>query len=262
MTFRTTLSFLIVVVACAFSGCGLPTSEDSASQTVPNSFLGSREMHVLIYSGPGSWVPEVNSLSKILRDHDVSYEQVDSEKLNSFSKSELAIFNLFIFPGGHAPTIYENLALHARSNLRELVKENGRGYLGFCAGAWLAADSHYDFGWTDSLTLEGTSMQRAGHDFALTNASFADGKSREMLWFGGPITPNLRRGVVARYADGTPAITQIRAGKGLVIVSGLHPAATPGILRSLGLSSGQAVAPEFAWELILAAAQGRLLPAF
>ncbi len=100
-----------------------------------------------------------------------------------------------------------------------------------------------------------------GKPFALDEAQFADGTRRKLLWYGGPVTPEIPGGVIARYSDGSPAISQMQSGKGFVIISGLHPAATKSILDWLGIRDQEAIAPEFAWELLRAVIQGKALSA-
>jgi hypothetical protein len=96
----------------------------------------------------------------------------------------------------------------------------------------------------------------------LDNAEFADGSIRRLLWYGGPITPDLPSSVVARYSDHTPAISQIHSGKGVVVISGLHPAVNKDILARVGIFEKDAIAPEYAWELLEAVLDHKLLPTF
>jgi hypothetical protein len=82
------------------------------------------------------------------------------------------------------------------------------------------------------------------------------------LWFGGPITPDLPGGVIARYPDGNPAISQMKIGKGFAILSGFHPTANKKILGALGLFEKEAIAPELGWTMIDAAIRGEPMAAF
>jgi hypothetical protein len=103
-------------------------------------------------------------------------------------------------------------------------------------------------------------MGRQGRHFALDLAQLENGVRRELLWYGGPSTPEISGGVVAKYSDGSPAITQIQSGQGFLIVSGFHPGATAAILASLGLRR-DAYDHDFAWTLLKAAITGQKLKA-
>ena len=67
------------------------------------------------------------------------------------------------------------------------------------------------------------------------------------IWYGtGPGDPGHPGGVVARYPDGNPAITELWSGNGFVVLWGVHPTATASTLSSLGVSSSDGTHPETA----------------
>jgi glutamine amidotransferase-like uncharacterized protein len=225
---------------------------------------------VLIYSGEGSWGSEVESLEAILYSHGTTYQSVNASELDQLSLDQLSAYALIIFPGGDAPTVARNLSRETHARLRAAVQISGISYLGFCAGAWLAVspapapgqDVSYGLGVVDGPIQSPNYLSKQGLEFAIVRAQFPGGRERELLWYGGPITPDLPNGVIAKYPDGTPAITQIHSGNGFVIVSGLHPTATGPILDVLGLSAPEAIAPDFAWALLDSAIRQKELPAF
>jgi len=190
--------------------------------------------------------------------------------LDSMPLDELSKYALMIFPGGDAPTITKSLTADTHAKLREAVQKRGVDYLGFCAGAWLAIspapqpgeDVFYGIGVVAGPIQQQNYLYKEGREFAIAKASFPDGTHRDLLWYGGPITPDIPGGVLAKYPDGTPAITQINSGEGLVIVAGLHPTANLAILNVLGLSDPEAIAPDYAWKLIAAGIHHTPLPAF
>jgi hypothetical protein len=150
------------------------------------------------------------------------------------------------------------------------VQKYGLNYLGFCAGAWLVASpdsttpqgESYGVGIVNDLFLKPTIYSTQGLEYTIVKATFPDGSERDLLWYGGPITPDIPGGVIAKYPDGNPAITQIWSGKGLVIISGLHPTVTKPILRVLGLFDSTAVDPELTWKILYAVIHGVTLPAY
>ncbi|OFY98815.1 MAG: hypothetical protein A2070_10415 [Bdellovibrionales bacterium GWC1_52_8] len=259
-----------IVIFFAIAGCSYPKGDSpGGTPPAPASNPGRERTDALIYSGPGSWGLEVETLSSILYEHGATYQQVSGQELDSFSLEQITKFRLLIFPGGDAWTLTRNLRGSTRNRLRIAVREHGLSYLGFCAGAWAAItpdpvvdDQSYGFGIVTGPIQEQSYLQRQGREYALSLAQFPDGRSRELLWFGGPVTPAIPGGVIARYPDGKPAITQLRAGRGFVLLSGFHPAITREILQELGLNKLEAVAPAFAWQMIQAGLSQRDLPAF
>jgi glutamine amidotransferase-like uncharacterized protein len=199
-----------------------------------------------------------------------TYEDTDSTALNKLSAEDIRHYRLIIFPGGDAITVTNNLTIETHERLRKAVQELGLNYLGFCAGAWMAVapapvgtnDVGYGIGVVDGPILQPNYLAKEGLHYAITKAHFPDGSTRDQLWYGGPITPDIPGGVIAKYPNNTPAISQIRSGKGLVILSGLHPTATKEVLNNLGLYNKAAIAPDLAWKILNAGIQGVPLPSF
>jgi len=196
-----------------------------------------------------------------LREHQVSYQEVSAPDLNAWNEGELSRFDLLIIPGGYAPELTSELSAQTRERLRARVRAGAMGYLGFCAGAWLSIsppepDSisrYYGIGFIDGPILAETRMARTGQSVALVEAKLWDGSTRALLWWGGPVTPEAMGAsdrVIARYPDGSPAISSLAAGSGRVVIAGLHPTATRGVLVSLGMDSPESIAPDLTWMLV------------
>lgn len=265
------ISMLFFGVACTQPGAPIPpnTEQQLAPESSPPVAADART-DVLIYSGPGSWGAEIASLKEILFANGSTYEILSPQKLNRFTVEDYLKYKAILFAGGDAPTVRKVLSTETHARLREAVQVHGLNYIGFCAGAWLAVapapapdeDVVYGLGVVDGPVLTLNFLAKQNRNFALDYAIFPDGSRRHLLWYGGPITPDVPGGVIAKYSDGTPAITQIRSGKGLVIVSGLHPAANKKILTNVGLFTREAIAPEFAWALFESVIHNKPLPAF
>ena len=215
----------------------------------------------LIYIGASTWGAETASIEETLREHRISYQEASALELNAWSDAELSRFDLLIVPGGYAPVLTSELSAQSRERLRARVRGGAMGYLGFCAGAWLAIsppepDSfsrYYGIGFIDGPILPETQMARAGQSVALVEATLWDGSTRALLWWGGPVTPEASGAsdrVIARYPDGSPAISSLVAGSGRVVIAGLHPTATRGVLVSLGMDSPESIAPDLTWMLV------------
>ncbi len=264
----TCLSFL--------SACAMPLDSPKpqlppvTGDRPPFSHRTGDHTDVLLFSGASSWSAEVDSLARILLSHGTTYQEVTSAELDGMSTDEISKYSLLIVPGGNAPVLTGSLSAATHAKLRTAVQERGLDYLGFCAGAWAAIapapepgkDTTYGLGVVNGPIQQPNYLEKQGLEFAISHASFPNGTQRDLLWYGGPMTPDLPGGVVAKYADGTPAVTQIWSGQGFVIVSGLHPAINPFILNALGLSDTDAIDPEFAWQLIEAGLRQIPLQAF
>lgn len=260
---------LLFVVSCVKPSS---SSDPSAEPAAPESSVGSgsEQTDVLIYGGPGSWRAEIEALKSVLYANGATYEELKPDKLNKFSLDDFGKYKVILFAGGDAPTVRASLEKETRALIREAVQSRGLNYIGFCAGAWLAVapkpdptgDVVYGLGVVDGPVSELNFLSKKGLTSTLDIATFANGESRKLLWYGGPITFNSQDSIVAKYSDGTPAISQVYSGKGLVIMSGLHPAANKSILTYLGLYEREAVAPDYAWELLRAVIQNQPLPTF
>jgi glutamine amidotransferase-like uncharacterized protein len=187
------------------------------------------------------------------------------------SVDQLASVGVLIFPGGSGGTEADSLSSQTHANLRAAVQERGVGYVGFCAGAFIGeapapspgGDVSYGLGVVDGPILDlWTPPDNPNAEYEMTEQSFADGTTKDILWYGGPITPSGAGVVVAKYPNGQPSISQLRSGKGFVILSGGHPTADDAILSALGLTSTDGTHLDLVWKLFGAALSQTPLPAF
>jgi len=262
---RLRAAALALLFMTFLTGCGLRPPPPSSA--VPAQNPGSERTEVLIYGGISAWVQEINSIKSILSSHNITYVEYNDDQMNELTVENLKKFSLVVFAGGDSDLISDNLDPDTKVRLRNAVREDGLNYLGLCAGAWLVMepnerDDLYGFQFIEGPWLHRPSLHDGKTTFKLTVARFPGGVTRRLLWFGGPITPEIPGGVVARYEDGTPAVTQMKVGKGFVVISGLHPTANKEILESLGLFVREAIAPDLAWTMIEAAIYGKPMQAF
>ncbi len=268
---RRTLQRLLFWAGILLGGCAPPETPNEPAGTAPLPYVPPRgNGGALVYSGTGSWPYESRALLDILHQHGVPAWQVVESQLSEMSLDQLASFSLLVMGGGDSNTIVGALTPDTRAKLREAVQERGLNYLGFCAGAWIAVgpsppageDLRFGLGLFDSVFLDFTSMHRDGKEFAMIKAIFGDRSFRDLLWWGGPVTFDQPGAVVARYADGSPAISQTMSGSGFVLISGLHPAVGADMIRGLGLQDSDGENLDYAWTLLDAAMHQTRLPAF
>ena len=267
---KFSFSILIFLQLLGLISCVKPVAEAPIEINAPESMVGSNRTDVLIYSGPGSWRAEVEALKVILFTHGASYETLTPEQINNLSLQDLTKYRAILFAGGDAPTVRRVLSTETHARIRDAVQKKGLNYLGFCAGAWLAVapaakpgeDVIYGLGVVNAPVLKLNYLSLQGSHYALDNSLFPNGIQKKLLWYGGPVTLDLPGTVVAKYSDGTPAISQVKSGEGLVIMSGLHPAVTKSILNYVGLYDRQAIDPDFAWDLLEAVITQKKLATF
>lgn len=198
---------------------------------------------ILLFNGQGISTSDWETTLLILKDMNLETQTANSAQLEAMTVDQLKEFSLIIVPGGKASTISSGLSAAARVRVRQAVRDHGVSYLGICAGAWAGVgleantntETSYGF-----LVIYGSHLANwwpNGNTSAVADVvpvSFADGRTRQLVWYGGPATPEWPGGVVARYSDGKPAISQAYSGKGFVVLTGPHPEAPEGWRNTAG----------------------------
>jgi glutamine amidotransferase-like uncharacterized protein len=191
---------------------------------------------ILLFNGIGISTSDWQSLEQIIKSMGVTYQLVNSSALTAMSLTDMEQFKLILIPGGNSNTINSNLSLATRIRVKQAVRDGGVSYLGICAGAFAAVGidtksnttAYYGFAVAQgSYLTEWYPQGNTSLIAAVPTIAFADGTHRSIIWYGGPFTPEWPGGVIARYPDGKPAISQTWTGMGFVIVSGPHPEAPP-----------------------------------
>jgi glutamine amidotransferase-like uncharacterized protein len=269
-------SLSAVAVGCG-SGASTPRGEGSGAGAADPVVRGTRSFatDILLFSGSGAWSPEVSSLKALFAQRGATYKEVSSSQLNAMSAEQMAEYGTFVWPGGSGGTQSSSLTTATKDNIRKAVRELGVSYIGFCAGAFVAVAPtpapgkapSYGLSVVDGPELDyyylEEEMNRAGQtDIAMTLHTFADGTTRDIVWYGGPVVTNGAHSVVAKYPNGDAAISQMWSGKGWVILAGTHPAAPQSVRDSYGLDDADGVDTDLAWKLIDAAIQQTELPTF
>ena len=130
---------------------------------------------------------------------------------------------VWIQPGGISNTAYYAMSSKLKTELISFVS-NGGGYVGFCAGAFLATDWFYLM--PASASLYDYSPSRYDITYAFLPVTW-NGKKRSVYFEGGPYLYGLGTGVeaTAKFSDGLVAAARSTYGKGRVYISGPHPEA-------------------------------------
>lgn len=284
---RLTLAAGLMAIAGAGT-TGIPdvarasTQDNAVAASQFNGFATNRpETHaprkfgkdILIYAGDYAAYDGPEAIAEIVATHGATYRLVTSAELNAMSLDELADFGAIAWPGGYAGYQSESLSGETRQRIRQAVRERGVGFVGFCAGSFIAVSPEGKDGRAPEygFSLVGSGellpyyyLEDEGTDTAIVQGKFADGTTRELVWWGGPVVPAFPGGVVARYTapghEAEPMISQTWAGNGFVVLSAPHPEAPQSWRDKLGLEDSDGLDWDLAWKLIDAARTHTPLP--
>lgn len=237
----------VALVAVAVAGCDRPE--------------GERPAPVLLFTGGGTSAGDVAAVEHILDANKLAYHEVSSAQLNAMMSSQLQSYRLILVPGGDFIRMSQSLTAETTGRVREAV-QRGVGYLGICAGAFLAGDGgryYNSFNLTSGTRFGFYSAEKRGIRKAPVLLAAADGPPMEHYWEDGPELSGWGD-VVAKYPDGTPAVVEGAAGKGWVILAGVHPEAPEGWRRGMQFTMPASAASAYAGTLLLAALNRSSLP--
>jgi len=210
-----------------------------------------RPLKIAIYEGDGSGDKGVQSVTK--RAEQLPGAKVTAVKAAEMGTRDLSEFDIVIFSGGSGSAQSKAIGDAGRKNVREFV-ERGGGYLGICAGAYLAcAGFDWGLGILNAKTVSnkwkrGGGMVRAElTDTGRTLFGNVDGKFT-IRYNNGPIIQPLGRADLPAYQvaalfrtelakNGTPVGVMVDSpaavfapyGKGRVITISPHSEDTPGL---------------------------------
>ena len=210
-----------------------------------------RPLKVIVYSGPGAPQKGVDHVVSVLKPF--SQVSVTVAEPASFATLTNATCDVVVFPGGSGSGQSKGLGEPGLKSVREFVK-NGGGYVGICAGAYLACSN---FSWGLGILNAGTvsSKWRRGQamlDLECTSeAAPLLGEVKGLFkvrYNNGPILKPWTRTDIPAYTTlsvfktetakyGSPEGVQVNSpaqaiapfGKGRVFVSSPHPENTPGL---------------------------------
>jgi len=148
------------------------------------------------------------------------------------TETDPAIFigaRVWIQPGGWASTVSKKMLPDLKKNLRAFIADGG-GYVGYCAGGFLATQEISDRKVPGFGILAGRNSSYQDVDESPTQLKINwNGVERDLYWEGGPyfkVKPTDPVEVIAYYSNGQIASVRGEFGKGRVFVTGLHPEGT------------------------------------
>jgi glutamine amidotransferase-like uncharacterized protein len=208
--------------------------------------------NVLLFNGTGTSPNDVAAVEAVLRERRFVYATANSAQLAKLDGAQLRQYRLLIVPGGDFLAMGASLTPKARATVRAAVL-NGLNYMGICAGAFLAGQADYpSLNLTNGARFDFYAAAREGTRKTVVSISVPAGPPLDQYWEDGPELTGWGD-VVARYPDGTPAVVEGRAGRGWVMLTGIHAEAPDSWRHDLHFRTPASVDHEFAAALIDAA---------
>ncbi len=240
-------------------------SPSPSPTTEPRRFL----VDAMIFNGVGVNASNGQALIDLVASHGLSYEVIDSAKLNSMPLDQLLKYGVFVWPGGDANQMNSALTSETRVRVRQAVRQ-GVGYAGFCAGAWIAVgpDALNKAPYWGFAIASGDYLKvfyplvPPPPDGFMVWVQFPDGSKRNVVWWQGPFLWKSLGSIIAKYADGSSAISETWSGLGYVTLSGVHTEAPQSWRDGIGLVDSDGLDLDIAWDMIDAALKQRPLAAF
>jgi len=164
--------------------------------------------------------------------------------------------SVWIQPGGVAVTAYFAMAPALRQQIVNFVSGGG-GYVGFCAGAYLATSRigqtrYSGFGiFPGSTAPYSYSVFRNDVEYGLLSVLW-NGIKRILYFEGGPYLYGQGQNaeIIARFNDGLAAAGRATYGKGRVYISGPHPEAPEVWTREDGIANPDGSSLDIATDMI------------
>ena len=178
------------------------------------------------------------------------------------SEQQLAGYKLMIVPGGDSTVIGGNLSPGTTANVNGAVIDYGLHYLGICAGAFFGGYSIYNgVNLTGGVFFNFYADEFKGIHIEPVLITFPAASPLDVYWQDGPQLSGWGE-VVARFPDGTPAITEGLSGNGFVVFTGVHPEAPASWRGSMVFTTPLSVDLDYAGTVVQAAYTGTPLSHF
>lgn len=219
----------------------------------------NKSASIILFNGHGTSAGGVAAIEKILKNAQLKYTTVNSAQLNGMSQTQLATCHLLIIPGGNYLIMGNSLTANTTTNVHNAV-QGGLNYLGICAGGLLAGDAPcHNFNLTAGVRFGFYAVVNQNIHKAVAKISYPGTAPLEQYWEDGPQFAGWGE-AVGKYPDGTPAIAQGAAGKGWVLLCGVHAEAPETWRKGMSFATSANEDNAYARTLIEAALNETALP--
>ncbi len=214
---------------------------------------------ILLFDGSGASAGDVAAIEGVLEANGLRYATADAARLQGMGAAEWGAVRLLIVPGGNFIEMAKGLGEGTVAKIHDAVN-GGVNYLGICGGAFLAGTStHYASVKLAAVQFRFYSAEDRGVRKAAVPIASVGGETLEQYWEDGPELSGWGS-VVATYPDGTPAVVEGEAGKGWVVLAGIHPEAPASWRRGMTFATPVADDNAYAAKLVRAALERTELP--
>jgi putative intracellular protease/amidase len=242
-----------VFLACVVTHC-LVAAPVAGAPNPPNLFSpppAGRALKIAIYDGPGAGENGISAVSR--RVSQLPAATVERLKPADIAARDLSEFDVIVFSGGSGSAQANAIGDAGRENVRKFV-ERGGGYLGVCAGAYLACAG---FNWGLGILNAKTVSNKWARGRGMMQIQLSD-EGRNLFgpvtepftirYANGPIIQPLGRAELPAYEiaavfrteialNGTPVGVMVNSpaavfstfGKGRVLTISPHSEDTPGL---------------------------------
>jgi glutamine amidotransferase-like uncharacterized protein len=260
MQVRGFIAAILVLISAALTSCDPKSQSQTYASENRSSDAFAGIAPVLLFTGAGTSRNDFTAVETILDESHLDYSTVNSSQLNGLAQSQLSRYRLLIVPGGNFVEMGNSLTSSATANIRNAVN-GGLGYLGICAGGFLAGHfpaPYKSFDLSSGVKFRFYSAEAAGVRKAAVRITTPEGPTLDQYWEDGPQFTGWGQ-VVGKYPDGTPAIVEGKVGAGWVILSGVHPEASESWRRGIAFHTPVSADTAYAQTLILAALNRAML---
>lgn len=181
---------------------------------------------VCIYTGSGASLAK--DVERALDKLNISYRKIAEKEIK---KGDLKDHSVLIIPGGYTKRCVDALGEEGFRHIREFIRDGG-GYVGICAGAYLASGIVEVEGHPKGLgiiNIRNIRKQGVGiRNIFITqpNHTITSGYKGEIrIWYqNGPMMKaEENTEVLANYGEGYAAIVWAKFGSGKVVIFSPHP---------------------------------------
>ncbi|MEA1964214.1 MAG: BPL-N domain-containing protein [Candidatus Aerophobetes bacterium] len=183
-----------------------------------------KKSEVCLYTGSGAELAE--DVEFALNELEIPYSKVNEDDIK---KGNLKNYLVLIIPGGYTKRAVSSLGKKGFEMIRRFVADGG-GYIGICAGAYLASQRVEIPGRPQGLgIIDIKNIRKKGigmRKIYLKEHPITEGLKREVAirYQNGPeILIKGEAKEAARYKDGSLAIATASSGKGKVVIFSPHP---------------------------------------
>jgi hypothetical protein len=211
----------------------------------------TKPVKVAIFNGKGASIDGIENVEKCIRT--IPQASMTRVPADQWASIDLKPFDVVVFSGGSGSAEAESISDAGRNNVREYVRGGG-GYVGVCAGAYLACSKFkWGLGILNASTVSSKWQRGQGFmDFEVTDEGrklLGDVKGTfKVRYHNGPIIQPAGRDDLPAYTPvalfrseiseyGAPTGVMVNSpsqalgtfGKGRVFISSPHPENTPGL---------------------------------